>query len=172
MKHTRLKLLLAALIFPIAVFAANPDFSGKWVIDKERSTAFDPWSTIELEIEVKGKRVWIDELVSTGRRKNLQSYELDTKASVNEVPIALWTGNRHIGAYIGGDRVMRIVAQWVDEDRTLQLDCNYTLRTSQGETPARSHKEFRISTDGDQLIMMEMRSSRPRPILYVFNREQ
>lgn len=158
-------------LFALSLAEANPQLAGKWKIDRDLSTAFDPWRSIELEIEVDGSRVTIEELHTTGRRRSAQVYELDLGKPSNVVPVSLWTGNRHIGAYIGGDGTMRVDADLVDEGRTLALECHYVLDTSQGSTPVRSHKEFRPSADGDQLIVMELRSSRPRPVLYVFNRE-
>lgn len=163
-------LFALSMFMATATFAGSP-FEGNWVIDKELSTAFDPWRSIHLKIAAQGQKVTIEELHTTGRRKASQRYDLDLAESRNQIPIGLWTGNRHIGAYIGGDRTMTIDARLVDEGRTLVLECHYVLDTSQGATPVRSHKEFRVSADGDQLIVMELRSTRPRPILHIFNKE-
>ncbi|MDQ8187699.1 hypothetical protein [Pelagicoccus sp. SDUM812002] len=171
------KVALSSLFILVSIIAASsmqgsPQFEGRWVIDKELSSAFDPWRSIHLEIEVEAGKVLIEELHTTGRRRATQRYELDLDKPRNKVPIDLWTGNRHIGAYIGGNRTMEIDAEFLDEGRTLVLYCNYILDTSQGATNVRSHKEFRVSSDGDQLVVMELRSTRPRPILQVFNKER
>ncbi|MBD5777920.1 hypothetical protein IEN85_00240 [Pelagicoccus sp. NFK12] len=161
---------LVSLMFATASAQPGSQFIGTWVIDSELSTAFDPWRSIQLDIELVEGGVVIEELCTTGRRRSTQRYELKLGSSQNVVPIEMWTGNRHIGAYIGGDRAMRIDARLDDGGRTLVLDCRYLLDTSQGETAVRSHKEFRVSSDGDQLVVMELRSTRPRPILQVFNK--
>ena len=159
-----------AVLFSTVAVCANPGFSGKWQIDRDLSSAIDPWSRIALDISVEGDLIIIEEMVSAGRRKNSQTYELDLTKKENVVPIRWWTGNRHIGAYMGGDGTMKIHAKWLDDGQTLQLESTYILQTSQGETSVRNYIEYRLSRDGKRLTRMILRSTRNRPILHVFSR--
>ncbi len=139
------------------------------MIDRETSSAFDPWRRILLEVAVEGDAVTIERTVTTGRRTSVQAYPLKVGETV-AVPVEWWTGNRHIGAYMGGDGQERIHAEWIDDGRTLRLESHYTLATSQGETPVRSYHEYRLSRDGSTLRVIELRSSRTLPVVHVFHR--
>ena len=159
-----------ALLFTMVAVCANTGFSGQWQIDPELSTAIDPWRRINLDISVEGDRVVIEELVSAGRRRISQTYAFDVSKTENTVPVDWWTGNRHLGAYMGGDGTMNIHAKWLDDNQTLRLESTYILQTSQGETPVRTYTEYRLSHDGKRLTRMILRSTRNRPILHVFSR--
>lgn len=148
---------------------ASPEMSGSWTIDRDASSAIDPWRRILLDINVDGKAVDISRTVTTGRRNSTQEYPIRVGKAVS-VPIDWWTGNRHIGAYIGGDGTETIRAEWLDGGRTLRTESHYVLATSQGETPVRSTTEYRLSPDGDELTVIELRSSRNLPIVHVFKR--
>lgn len=170
-KNHKLLFLMGLLALVLATPArANENFEGEWVTIRELSTALDPFRRIELNIAVDGNRVVIDELFTAGRRFNAETYELNTKKKENIIPITWWSANRHIGAYIGGDKTMRIQADWVDAGQTLKLQSDYVLATQQGETPVRTYTEYRLSRDGKRLTKLELRSSRPLPIVHVFER--
>lgn len=146
-----------------------PALSGSWTIDREASSPIDPWSRITLEIGVDGDAVNIERTVSTGRRTSSQAYPIIV-GEVSKVPVSWWTGNRHIGAYMGGDGTETLTAQWLDGGRTLRVESSYVLRTSQGETAVRSYYEYRLEPDGNQLTVIELRSSRSQPVVHVFKR--
>jgi hypothetical protein len=163
--------LLAAVfmsLLPLCL-GASPEMSGSWTIDRDASSAIDPWRRILLDIEVDGKDVEISRTVTTGRRNSTQVYPIRIGKEVS-VPVDWWTGNRHIGAYIGGDGTETLQAEWLDDGRTLRVESHYVLATSQGETPVRSTTEYRLSRDGDELTVIELRSSRNLPIVHVFKR--
>lgn len=162
-----LVLIIGLLLSPAVHAAASLD--GSWKIDRAASSAIDPWSRILLEIEVDGRSVNIEHTVTTGRRNHTEVYPLKIGKTVS-VPIEWWTGNRHIGAYIGGDEQKDVHAEWIDDGQTLRLESHYTLATSQGETPVRSYIEYRLSNDGEKLTVIELRSSRNLPIVHVFTR--
>ena len=44
------------------------------------------------------------------------------------------------------------------------------MSIQQGEQPIRIYTEYRLSPEGDRLDVLELRSTRPRPIHYVFTR--
>jgi hypothetical protein len=164
-------LLLAGILLgllPLSLGAA-PDLSGSWTIDRDASSAIDPWGRILLDINVDGKAVDISRTVTTGRRNSTQAYPIRIGKEVS-VPVAWWTGNRHIGAYMGGDGTETLKAEWLDDGRTLRVESHYVLATSQGETPVRSYTEYRLSAGGDELTVIELRSSRNLPIVHVFKR--
>ncbi len=173
MKIKTEKMLLFAGLLALVLGAparANEKFEGEWVTIQELSTALDPFRRIELKIVIDGSRIVLDELFTAGRRFHGETYDLNTKRKENIVPISWWGANRHIGAYIGGDKTMRIEANWVDGGQTLKLESDFVLATQQGETPVRTYTEYRLSRDGKRLTKLEFRSSRPLPIVHVFER--
>ena len=162
-------ILLAILWIPSVGLCNEHQINGTWKIDREASTAIDPWRSIELVIEADELEIVVNRTVSTGRRKSSQEYNL----MIGEITIAdveWWTGNRHIGAYMGGDGKELMVARWLDGGRTLRVESGFTLATSQGETRVRNYYEYRLSPDGNELTVIELRSSRNRPIVHVFKR--
>ena len=160
---------LLALLPVASLSAATAPLAGAWTINRDLSSAIDPWSRILLNIAVEGKEVTIERTVTTGRRNHTERYPLKIGKTV-KVPIDWWTGNRHIGAYIGGDGTESIHAEWIDDGQTLRVESEYVLATSQGETPVRSYYEYRLSPEGDELTVVELRSSRQLPLVHIFNR--
>jgi hypothetical protein len=168
-----IKLFLITLLAVFSmgwVASANPALAGSWAIDRAQSSAIDPWGNILLEIEVEGGAITIERTVRTGRRISTAAYPLKVGETV-AVPVEWWTGNRHIGAYIGGDGTEKMTASWLDA-RTLGVVSHYILETSQGSTPVRSTYEYRLSGGGDVLTVIELRSSRDLPIVHVFKRRE
>jgi len=177
-----LKIFLAGLL-PIAVFLpaihANPDFSGLWTINagdtttmdpEARSTATDPWSDLDIEIEVDGDLVTITRIYRGGSRISRESMTVDTAIPPQVVTVEGWWDNRHIGAYLGGGKIHTVAARWLDEGRTLQLNIEMVLETSQAETTVRVLREMRLSEDGETLVCLQLRSSRNKPIVRFFKR--
>ena len=161
--------LWAALLVPSVGLCNEHQINGTWKIDKAAGTPIDPWGSIELVIEADKLEIVVNRTVSTGRRKSSQEYNL----MIGEITIAdveWWTGNRHIGAYMGGDGKELMVARWLDGGRTLRVESSLVLATSQGETQIRNYYEYRLSPDGNELTVIELRSSRNRPIVHVFKR--
>lgn len=151
---------------------ANPGFAGKWQLRSDLSTAVDPWRTIRLDIDVDGSVIDIEKTVSSGRRNTTENYRLDTAVEESFVPMEVWLDNRHIGAYLPHDSGKTIRADWLDGGQTLKMDSSYVLETHQGDTPVRATTEYRLSRGGHRLTMLEIRSSRNRPILHVYERQQ
>lgn len=150
---------------------ANPDLAGSWVTIPGEGTPTDPWGRIYLDISIDGEDLTIKETVGGGRRTSSQVYPLKIGKKV-DVKIDWWTANRHIGAYIGEDKKESIKATWIDDGEVLRVVSKCMLRTSQGETPLRTYAEYRVSTGGKKLTVIRLRSSRDRPLVYVFERNQ
>lgn len=148
----------------------NEAFSGEWVTIRELSTALDPFRRVELTIDVDGSEIIMEELYTAGRRFNAETYKLDTRKKKTVNPITWWSANRHIGAFIGGDKTVTMMAEWVDDGSTLKVESSFILETSQSETPVRTYAEYRLSRDGERLTRLEMRSTRSLPIVHVFER--
>ncbi|MEX0330470.1 MAG: hypothetical protein AB3N64_03510 [Puniceicoccaceae bacterium] len=161
---------LLASICPLVHAGTDvPVLAGSWTIDREASSPIDPWGRITLDIAIDGKAISISRTVTTGRRNSTQVYPF-VVGEETKIPVTWWTGNRHIGAYMGGDGTETITAEWMDGGRTLRVESRYVLQTSQGETAVRSYYEYRLDPDGSGLTVIELRSSRSTPVVHVFKR--
>lgn len=159
--------LLASLV---CCAAASP-LAGVWHIDRERSTELSPWQSYDLTISVDGDIVTLARQFSAGRRTFADTMTLDTSKAETVVPVSLWPDNRHLGAYIGGDHTKHVAAKWLDERRILRLSTDLVLDTQQGARAVNILSDFKVSTSGSQLTLIELRSTRNRPVVYVFTRE-
>ncbi|MGA7306729.1 MAG: hypothetical protein WBW88_17790 [Rhodothermales bacterium] len=167
---TAMILLVGGPAFQSLHAQANPAFAGRWKIDTEKSTPLDPWRSVEIDITVKGDSVSIVRDYSAGSRVATESMALDMTLPSQEVTVEGWWDNRHIGAYLGGEKKETVAAKWLDEGQTLQLNVDLILETSQGDAPLRVIREMRLSDDGKTLTVLQIRSSRNLPIVRVFNR--
>ena len=160
--------LLCLLVVP-ALAAATP-LAGTWRFDRARSTELSPWQDYTLTVAVEGSRVTFQRQLGAGRRGFADTMTVDVSRPDNVVPVAMWPDNRHLGAYIGGDRTKHVRAEWLDDGRILRLRTDLVLSTSQGDRPVNILSDYKVSANGAVLTLTELRSTRNRPVIYVFNR--
>jgi hypothetical protein len=167
------RLIASLLLLATALRAASPappGLAGAWRIDPARSTELSPWRSLELRIAVDGERVSIKRSFSWGRRVFEEDLALDLRQPVARVPVAYWPDNRHLGAYIGGDKHKRVRAEWLDGRRVLRLSSDLVLETQQGPREVNILSDYKLSLSGGLLTLTEIRSTRQRPVVYVFTR--
>jgi len=166
-----LRSLLLTLLLGLGVSAAAASpLAGSWRIDIERSTELSPWRSYDLKLEVNGDEVVIHRRLAWGRRVYEDVTPVNVASALNEVPVDYWPDNRHLGAYIGGDRLKRIRAEWHDDRRLLRLSTDLTLETQQGERQVNTLSDYKVSANGSVLTLTELRSTRNRPVVYIFTR--
>lgn len=156
-----------------AAAAATPATTalvGTWRVDPARSTELSPWKTFDLTIALAGDTVTLERRLAWGRRDFTDRLVLDTAQPEIAAPIDWWADNRHLGAYIGSDRTRRIRPQWLDGGRILRLSTDLVLETQQGPRAVNILSDFKVSASGAQLTLTELRSTRNRPVVYVFTR--
>lgn len=151
------------------VHAADTPLAGAWRIDLARSTELSPWKDYELTISTAGDTVTIHRRLAWGRREFTDQMTV-SPAAVTTVPVAMWPDNRHLGAYIGGDRTKRVRTEWLDAGRVLRLSTDLVLATQQGERAVNILSDYKVTANGAQLILTELRSTRNRPVVYIFTR--
>lgn len=170
-----LVLFVAALVLTASRPAPDPPpeaLAGTWVLDADLSTAIDPWRNLSVEIEMDGDAVVLQRKWRGSREGGAfsDSVRLVPGTTVRSEPMLQWPDERHLGAYIAGDRRKTVDSHWADDERTLITESTLTLSIQQGEQPIRIYTEYRLSPEGDRLDVLELRSTRPRPIHYVFSR--
>ena len=143
--------------------------AGSWRIDLAHSTELSPWKDYDLTITVDGDRATLHRRLAWGRREFSDEMTV-SPAAVATVPVSLWPDNRHLGAYIGGDHTKRIRTEWLDAGRVLRLSTDLVLDTQQGPRAVNILSDYKVTANGAQLILTELRSTRNRPIVYTFTR--
>ncbi len=150
----------------------DPAIAGTWVLDAALSRAIDPWQNLTVEIDLDGDAVMLKRMWRGSREGGaaVDSVRLVPGTTVQSAPMLQWPDERHLGAYITGDRTKTVASRWADDERTLITESHFVVSIQQGEQPIRVYTEYRLSPEGDRLDVMELRSTRPRPIHYVFTR--
>jgi hypothetical protein len=162
-------LLPLLLLLPLAACAATSPLEGRWRLDKARSTALDGWHEWDLVIAVTGSRVSLRHDMKWIRTNFSATNTVDTAAPV-EIPAFFRVEQRHMALYPakGGRTTAR--AAWLDAGRTLRVEADTPIEISQGQANMRLYLEYRL-IEGDQaLVLIELHSTRPQPLVYRFTR--
>ena len=61
-------------------------------------------------------------------------------------------------------------ASWLDQNRTLRVEADTPIEISQGTASMRITSEYRLLEGDSALLLIELHSSRPRPLVYRFNK--
>lgn len=170
-----LRTLLFLVALPTAIFSGSPAldpsaFLGSWEFDPAQSTDLSPWRKSTLSISQSGDELVISRALGGGRRSHTDVVSLDITKSVNTVPQTWWIDNRHLGAYSPHDATKTVRAKTLDDGKLLRLETDLVLETQQGSRAVNIISQYQISPDGDVLIVTELRSTRPRPVVHVFKR--
>jgi hypothetical protein len=165
-----LRLLLLLLAAGPLTAADRPLLAGTWRFDAARSTELSPWQDYTLTLAVTGDTVTIARTLGSGRRSFADSMTIDLSRPDNVVPVALWPDNRHLGAYINDDHAKHVRAEWLDDGRILRVRTDLVLATQQGDRAVNILSDYKVSANGAVLTLTELRSTRNRPVVYVFTR--
>ena len=169
MKPTLLKLLLGLALLPLAVLAGDPAFNGRWRLDPARSTALDGWSTADVVIAADAGKVGFHYDMTWHTTKVSVDQAVDTAQPV-AVTNFFRIDQRHMAVYARPHEAATVAATWLDDGRTLRLEAQVPVETSQGNTTMRLYQEFRLLEGGNALELIELHSTRPRPLVYHFTR--
>lgn len=166
MKRIPTFLTLAALA---AAAHANPAFNGRWRLDPAASSALDGWTRADLVIAVDGPRTAIqyDMTWRTTRVQATNTFDTGAPAGLKDF---FRIEARHMAVYPAKDAVTRARAEWIDGDRTLRTEALTPVEVSQGDAILRITTEYRLGELGDTLTVIELRSARNRPLVYVFKK--
>lgn len=144
--------------------------AGTWRYESARSTELSAWGSLKLIISVDGPKVTLTRQYAAGRRSFDEVTVLDVSKTTSLAPIAWWPDNRHLGAYVGGDKTKKFRLRVLDNGRLLRTSADLTLSTQQGERVINILSDYKVSANGQQLTLTELRSTRDEPIVYFFKR--
>jgi len=171
MRTLRKILLLIPLAFllPVLVSAAGSPFDGRWRLDKERSTVLDGWTDWDLVIHIDGSQIAFNYDMQWSSTKFSVNNTFDTTHSVT-LPNFFRVEQRHMALYPAKGQSTPVRAEWLDNHRTLRIEADAPIEISQGNTIMRIYAEYRLLEGNRELELIELHSSRPRPLVYRFTK--
>jgi hypothetical protein len=169
MKKIYSRVFALCLFLPLVALAGDPGFAGRWRLDPKASTALDGWSTADLIIGVEGSKVVLQHDMTWHATKVTATNILDTAAPA-DVANFFRIDQRHLAVYARPTEAAHVTAAWIDAGRTLRVEAQVPLETSQGDTTERHYSEYRLLEGGQTLLLIELRSARSRPLVYQFTK--
>jgi hypothetical protein len=169
MKPALLKLLVGLCLLPLAARATDQSLNGRWRMDPARSTALDGWTTADLVISNEGSKVSLRHDMTWHATKVTATNTVDTAAAV-EIKDFFRIDQRHMAVYARPTEAAHVTAEWLDGGRTLRVQALVPLETSQGNTTMRLYDEYRLLEGGKELELIELHSTRERPLVYRFTK--
>jgi len=163
------KATLALLLLPIGLLAADSGFDGRWRLDTKLSTALDGWTAMDLVISTGGDEVALQHDM---RWRSTRVTAINQVNTVEEVDLVDFfrIDQRHMAVYRPKDSVTPVRAEWLDDGRTLRVEADLEVEVSQGTASIRIYSEYRLQEGDETLTLIELHSTRDRPLVYVFRK--
>ena len=149
------------------LLAATPDMNGRWRMDPALSSALDGWQKMDLIIAVDGPQVAVTYAMQWRKTQREATNVYDTAGPVKSDDY-FRIEQRHMAVYPAKEGTTTATAEWLDHGRTLRVEATSLVEVSQGDVAMRIFQEFRVSELGDRLTLIELHSTRNRPLVYVF----
>ena len=159
--------LLALLFTSTAI--ASPEISGRWRLDPDQSTALDGWLAMDLVISKEGSKVSVTHDMRWRSTLHSKTNVFDTAKSV-EIDDLFRVEQRHMAVYPTKGGHSHATAHWLDDGRTLRVEILTDVEVSQGNVTMRIYQEYRVSELAKTLTLIELHSTRNRPLVYVLHK--
>jgi len=130
-------------LLQVAVAVGKPDFSGTWVLDKNRSFSNPPGLEQTLNIVHAGDQIKLDSKVVTARGEQTinESYTLDGKES-DFTPVGGQPGARG-----------RRTSSWLPDGRRIIISDEITSDSPNGPVKQKIMRKWTLSADGSTLTV-------------------
>jgi len=169
MKFTSWKALGLLVVLPLAAWAANPALAGRWRLDPKRSTALDGWTAWDLVVSLQGTRVDLRHDMQWRATKLTATNAVDT-AKLTTASDFFRVEQRHMALYAVRGALTPVRAEWLDGERTLRVEATPQIESSQGTGPMRIYQELRLIEGDQELLLIELHSTRGKPFVYRFTK--
>ena len=169
MKPAFLKILLGLCLLPLAARSSDESLVGRWRLDTARSTALDGWSTADVVIALDGSKVTLRYDMTWHATNVTASNTVDTAAAA-DIANFFRIDQRHMAVYARPKEAAHVQASWIDAGCTLRVEAQVPVETSQGNTTMRLYDEYRLLEGGNELLLIELHSTRDRPLVYHFTK--
>lgn len=175
MKQNWLKLLLVgglgALL--VACSGANHSLPGTWKLIPEKSTNIQTWIYRTLELEIRQETSNTIILQKWLEREKVAFVDSVSFApgKITEIPVTsyIWPENWYMGVLSKKNSVRKVSGAWRGANE-LTTTVEQLAEVSQGDATLTTVRLFSLNREGDELTVVENRSTRPAPIKLVFAR--
>ena len=170
MKFTSWRALgILMTVLPLAAWAANPALAGRWRLDPKRSTALDGWNAWDLVVAFDGTKISLAHDMQWRTTKFSATNAVDT-AQPTQAKDYFRVEQRHMALYPVRGALTPVKAEWLDAERTLRIEAAVPVESSQGTGPMRIYQELRLVEGDQELLVIELHSTRSKPYLYRFTK--
>jgi len=155
----------------------NPDASifGKWKLNSKKSTDLVTWRYRQLEMTIRDSGDKI-EIINHWKSRRAGDW-IDSVAVVPGgdttrvlVKSPIWPENWYMGVLSLPNTEKKISGYWNKPNKDLTTFTKQLVQISQGEALVETERQFYVNRRGDELTLIEKRSTRPTEILMVFDR--
>lgn len=157
------------LLVPLGALASAKSFDGRWRLDVPRSSALDGWNTWDLVISSNGSQISLQHDMQW-RTTKLSATNVVSTAQPVVLQNFFRVEQRHMALYPEKGATTPVRAAWLDDARTLRVEADAPIEISQGRATMRITSEYRLLEGDSVLLLIELHSSRPTPLVYRFNR--
>ena len=149
---------------------------GTWKLNKEKSTDLASWRYRQPQLVIRNEDEAGISIVTTWLERNkvamVDSVKFMPDGEQVEIPVSsqYWVENWYMGVLAKMGTIKTVSGNWEKQDRSLHVQKELTVETSQGDTQIRTSYSYNLDRRGDILTVIEKRSSRPTPITLIFDR--
>ena len=170
-------LFFSGLLFSSPALAGGPGLEGTWKFVPARSTDIVTWgySLPQVDISTADGRVRVlHYLLDRGNVAFADTFEFRPggKEVTTITRSEVWPENWYMGVLSSPEDVRTVSGHWLDPETSFRVVTRQTVRTSQGKTIVTTTRDYTLGPGGKTLTLSEKRSSRPSPVVLVFERKE
>ena len=170
-------LLFAAVLSSIPAQAGGPGLEGTWKFVPAGSTDIVTWGNSLPQIDIStaddGVRV-IHNWLERGSVAFADTFEFRPgRGEVTSVVHSeIWPDNWFMGVLSSAGDTRTVSGNWLEPEKAFRVVARQAVRTSQGKTSVTTTRDYTLGSGGKILTVSEKRSSRPSPVVLVFERKE
>jgi len=165
------------VLYSSIALAGGPGLNGTWKFVPGKSTDIASWGNSLPQIEISSSdanvRV-ISEWLERGKIAFADTFDVHTGggAVTSTVRSEVWPPNWFMGVLSVPGEPRTVSGSWLEPGKSLRVVSRETLRTSQGKIPVTTTFDYTLEADGKTMTCSEKRSTRPSPVVLVFERKE
>ena len=182
MKSLICKLLPRILFFGVPLFsslaqAGRPGLEGTWKFVPAGSTDIVTWGNSLPQIDIStadGKVRVLHNWLERGSVAFADTFEFRPGGGevTSVVRSEIWPDNWFMGVLSSPGDPRTVSGRWLEPEKSFSIVTRQTVRTSQGKTPLTTTRDYTLGPQGKTLTLSEKRSSRPSPVVLLFERKE
>ena len=170
-------LLLFVLLFSSPAQAGGPGLEGTWKFVPTGSTDIVTWgnSLPQIDISTAGGKVRVlHNWLERGSVAFADTFEFRPGGGevTSVVRSEIWPDNWFMGVLSSAGDTRSVSGNWLEPEKAFRVVARQAVRTSQGKTSVTTTRDYTLGPQGKTLTLSEKRSSRPSPVVLVFERKE